>query len=114
PGIGKSFFAVVLMGWLVQEKGVNTILLDFQGMKYLFTSNGTDIKVEVGSEMDFFDEVNDPKTWWIVDMATAVQRDASTVLLACLDEQRYSEFLKLPGTTTLYMPIWTDDDIEEC
>ncbi|GLI68559.1 hypothetical protein VaNZ11_013022 [Volvox africanus] len=114
PGIGKSFFAVVLMCWLVQEKGVNTILLDFDSMKYLFTSNGTDIKVEVGSEMDFFDEAFDPKTWWIVDMATAVRRPGSTVLLATLDKQRYNDFVKLSGATTLYMPIWTDDEIEEC
>ncbi|GIL61075.1 hypothetical protein Vafri_15463 [Volvox africanus] len=114
PGIGKSFFAVVLMGWLVQEKGVSTIILDFDGLKYLFTTNGTDIKVEMGSEMDFIEEVNDPKTWWIVDTGTAFRRPASTVLLASPDRQRYKEFLKFQGTTTLFMPIWTDDEIKEC
>ncbi|GIL61138.1 hypothetical protein Vafri_15549 [Volvox africanus] len=114
PGIGKSFFAVVLMGWLVQEKGVSTIILDFDGLKYLFTTNGTDIKVEMGSEMDFIEEINDPETWWIVDTGTALQRPASTVLLASPDRQRYKQFLKLQGMTTLYMPIWTDDEIEEC
>lgn len=51
---------------------------------------------------------------WIVDMSNAVGRNATTVLLASPDRERYKEFLKLLGTTTLYMPVWTDNEILKC
>jgi hypothetical protein len=47
-------------------------------------------------------------------MGTAVERNATTVLLASPDRERYKEFLKLLGATTLYMPVWTDDEILKC
>jgi hypothetical protein len=51
---------------------------------------------------------------WIVDMGTAFGRKATTVLLASPERERYKEFLKLLGATTLYMPVWTDDEIHKC
>ncbi|GIL63338.1 hypothetical protein Vafri_17298 [Volvox africanus] len=114
PGIGKSFFAVVLMGWLVQEMGVSTFLVEFQAKRYLFTREGTDKKVEVGSITDFMAELEDPLTWWIVDMGKGEEVPACTVLLASPDQQRYKEFLKFPGSSKLYMPVWSNEEIEEC
>ncbi|GIL68812.1 hypothetical protein Vafri_22010 [Volvox africanus] len=63
PGIGKSFFVVVLMGWLVQEMGVSTFLVEYQAGRYLFKREGTNMKVEVGSITDFKEELEDPSTW---------------------------------------------------
>ena len=51
---------------------------------------------------------------WIVDMSTAVKRRAITVLLSSPDRQRYKEFVKLLGATTLFMPVWTDKEIHTC
>ncbi|GIL64892.1 hypothetical protein Vafri_18731 [Volvox africanus] len=114
PGIGKSFFAVVLMGWLVQEIGVSTFLVEYQAGRYLFTREGTNIKVEEGSKTDFKEELEDPLTWWIVDMGKGAEVPACTVLLASPDQQRYKEFLKFPGSSKLYMPVWSNEEIEEC
>ena len=47
-------------------------------------------------------------------MSTAVARKATTVLLSSPERNRYKEFLKLLKSTTLYMPLWTDDEIEAC
>ncbi|GIM15305.1 hypothetical protein Vretimale_18130 [Volvox reticuliferus] len=114
PGIGKSYFAVVLMGWLVQEEDVSTIVFETQDKRYLFTAKGATLNVEAGSIMDFDEEIDDSTTWWIVDMATATERDANTVVLSSPARERYKEFLKLHGATALYMPIWTDEEIEKC
>ena len=51
---------------------------------------------------------------WIVDMSQAVERKAHTVLISSPDRNRYSEFLKLLGTTKLYMPLWSDEEIAVC
>ncbi|GIM10191.1 hypothetical protein Vretimale_13944 [Volvox reticuliferus] len=114
PGIGKSYFAVVLMIWLVKEKDVSTIVYQFEGKRYLFTAKGADLNVEVGSIMDFNTELRDPTAWWIVDMAVPTLEAANTVLLSSPARERYKEFLKLRGATALYMPIWTDEEIEKC
>ncbi|GIL86335.1 hypothetical protein Vretifemale_14639 [Volvox reticuliferus] len=114
PGIGKSFFAVVLMSWLVKEQGVTTIVYESQDKRYLFMSEGTDLNVEQGDKTDFGYEIELPTTWWIVDMATATERAANTVLLASPDRTRYKGFLKLQAATTLSMPVWTDNEIEKC
>ncbi|GIL83624.1 hypothetical protein Vretifemale_12292 [Volvox reticuliferus] len=43
------------------------------------------------------------------------EHNANTVLLATsADLQQYKGFLKLRGATALYMPLWTDDEIEKC
>ncbi|GIL88105.1 hypothetical protein Vretimale_13969 [Volvox reticuliferus] len=115
PGIGKSFFAVVLMAWLVREKNVSTIVYDTASIRYLFTfSNGTSVDVEMGRRKDFTEKLMNSATWWIIDMGTALERGANTVLLASPDKARYKEFLKLQGANPLYMPIWTNDEIEKC
>ncbi|GIM10155.1 hypothetical protein Vretimale_13912 [Volvox reticuliferus] len=46
-------------------------------------------------------------------MPMATERAASTVLLSSLEQDQY-KFQKLRGATTLYMPVWTDDEIEKC
>ncbi|GIL53880.1 hypothetical protein Vafri_9398 [Volvox africanus] len=115
PGIGKSFFAFVLMGWLAKEKKVSKIVFDTQGKRHVLTSKGTDVNVMEGRiNMDFDDELEDPRTWWIVDTDIPVERAASTVLLASPDQKRYKEFVNFRGATTLYMPVWTDDEMEKC
>ncbi|GIL90065.1 hypothetical protein Vretimale_18118 [Volvox reticuliferus] len=114
PGIGKSFFAVVLMLWLVKEKDVSTIVYQCEEERCLFTAKGTDLNVEEGSITDFDKELKDPTAWWIVDMATPTRKPANTVLLSSPARERYKEFLKLRGATALYMPIWTDEEIEKC
>jgi hypothetical protein len=47
-------------------------------------------------------------------MSQAVERKAHTVLISSPDRNRYSEFLKLLGTTKLYMPLWSDEEIAVC
>jgi hypothetical protein len=51
---------------------------------------------------------------WIVDAAMAYDNRAVTVLLSSPDRERYKEFLKLTGATKLYMPLWSDEEIETC
>ncbi|GIL67898.1 hypothetical protein Vafri_21113 [Volvox africanus] len=116
PGIGKSFFAIVLMGWLVMEKKVTSIVFDSYETRYLFMFKGTDVDVVEGNKMDFKDVIDDDTAWWILDMDDPVidDRDANIVLLSSPDLKRYNKFVKLPSSTTLYMPIWTDDEIEKC
>ncbi|GIL83627.1 hypothetical protein Vretifemale_12295 [Volvox reticuliferus] len=115
PGIGKSFFAVVLMGWLVKEKKVRTIVFDTAGSRYLFTFYGMNVIVKEGNQNDFRDKLNNSATWWIIDMGPA--RDvceASTVLLASHNLDQYLTLLNLRVATALHMPLWTDDEIEKC
>ncbi|GIL88107.1 hypothetical protein Vretimale_13970 [Volvox reticuliferus] len=115
PGIGKSFFAVVLMGWLAKEKKVSTIVFDTSGVRYLFTfNNGMSVGVAVGHRKDFTEKLMNSATWWIIDTGTALERGANTVLLSSPNRELYKEFLKLQGSNVLYMPIWTDDEIEKC
>ncbi|GIL53776.1 hypothetical protein Vafri_9363 [Volvox africanus] len=114
PGIGKSFFAIVLMGWLAKEKEVSMIVLDLEDKRYLFTAKGTDINVAEGRKTDFNEEIENPTTWCIVDTGTATKRAANTVMLSFPDRELYKEFLKFPGTKTLYMPFWTRSEIHKC
>ncbi|GIL60997.1 hypothetical protein Vafri_15422, partial [Volvox africanus] len=62
PGIGKSFFAIVLMGWLVMEK-VTSIVFDSYETRYLFMFKGTDVDVVEGNKMDFKDVIDDDTAW---------------------------------------------------
>ena len=52
-----------------------------------------------------------PACRWIVDMSTAVYRNAVTVLLSSPKKDRYHEFLKLPRARKLYLDIWMDEEI---
>ncbi|GFR41476.1 hypothetical protein Agub_g2167, partial [Astrephomene gubernaculifera] len=110
----KTCFAVPLMGWLAKEKMASKIVYQHRDMRYLFSTSSGGSDVEEGSTSDFEEELQDPGVWWIVDSGTAVERPANTVLLSYPDRNRYKEFLKLLGATTLYMPVWTDDEIQEC
>ena len=47
-------------------------------------------------------------------MRQALERKAHTVLISSPDRSRYKQFLKLLGTTKLYMPIWSDVEIAVC
>ncbi|GIL53778.1 hypothetical protein Vafri_9363 [Volvox africanus] len=102
------------MGWLAKEKEVSMIVLDLEDKRYLFTAKGTDINVAEGRKTDFNEEIENPTTWCIVDTGTATKRAANTVMLSFPDRELYKEFLKFPGTKTLYMPFWTRSEIHKC
>ncbi|GIL90131.1 hypothetical protein Vretifemale_17805 [Volvox reticuliferus] len=72
-GIGKTYFPVVLMYWLVKEEKVDTIVYESQNERYLFTSKGTYPNAEKGSIMDFDEEIDDSKTWSVKGAPCLIQ-----------------------------------------
>lgn len=53
-------------------------------------------------------------TRWIVDEGDAHDSRAVTILLSAPDGDRCRRFAKQRGATTLFMPLWSDEEIESC
>ncbi|GAX79590.1 hypothetical protein CEUSTIGMA_g7031.t1 [Chlamydomonas eustigma] len=111
PGIGKSFFMFPLMHWLLLKKGVKRIVLEIEDLRYYFCVGESVIS---GGAQAFEGVLGDEETWWIVDKAKGREREAYTVLLSSPSQERCKEFLKLMGCTTLFMPVWSKEEIEKC
>ncbi|GFR52076.1 hypothetical protein Agub_g14599 [Astrephomene gubernaculifera] len=116
PGIGKSCFVVPLLGWLAKKENVIKVVVELNQKRYLFTTSsshhGPD--VEEGGISDFEQELEDTNVWWIVDTGPALYRPANTIFIASLDQNRCKGFQKFLGSTTLYMPVWSDDEMQQC
>jgi len=114
PGIGKSFFKFPLMRWLIKEGKAKHIVLQMDGERHLFSHNSD---VLMGDERAFGEKLRQQTTWWIIDQSSAAPAypyKAPTIVLSPPNRDRYKHFLKIPGSTKLYMKLWTGEEIEEC
>ncbi len=118
-GIGKSLYAVYLMWQLYQNDSSVQILWQREpttagGVAYwccgssVLKFGGADISVMLEEPSLIY--VCDPSS----NTTVPVTMNARTIVLSAPNHSRWKEFLKQKRATTLYMPVWTVNELEQC
>jgi len=110
PGIGKTYFLAYLIFQLKKRKC--QIILDMKMNNSCFLFSGT--KVLEGNIDDFKEILKDPKTWCLVDGKEPKGYAAITVLATSPLKDIYRDFSKLINSDIMWMPVWSDSEIESC
>ncbi len=116
PGIGKSWFLMYTIYRLAAEPSVPKIILHSakDHTAYLFKPNGTVSKIRnpVGDDLR---TVSDKDTWYLFDASEGGDEcfpiGVFTIVTASPNRLHYKGFMKQVGTTKLFMPTWTYDEI---
>ncbi|RHZ17103.1 hypothetical protein DYB37_012523 [Aphanomyces astaci] len=109
PGIGKTFFGFFILLQLARE---NETVVYESGMwmcRYLLSG---DTVVE-GTQDDFFEILNQPTTYYIVDGVTPPKFQAKIILLTQSKCEVWCPFYRYKCERR-YMPVWTWDEISTC
>uniref|UniRef100_A0A7S0WNW8 Crinkler (CRN) family protein n=1 Tax=Chlamydomonas leiostraca TaxID=1034604 RepID=A0A7S0WNW8_9CHLO len=112
PGIGKSYFLFYLMFTLATTLAQPVVVLHIRGLQRVLCFTGS--TVLTGTLRDFYHQLDDPKTWYLVDEVEPVFCRAKTVLVSSPNRNIYHAFLKQRGATQRFMPVWTKDEIDLC
>jgi hypothetical protein len=126
-GIGKSYFTIF---WIcnratLKEKVVWKVndtfyLLDFSVSNEASSSENAKVAKAYGpfqiNDLELREVFDDPAAWLIIDGKQKGDFDCQChILLACSStkEENHNEFSKSQLVTTLYMPVWEEEEIIE-
>ena len=109
PGIGKTYFGFVIL--LLLARAGATVVYESGNFKklYLFTKE----IVAKGTQYDFFEILNNPETYYIVDAVKPLYYSAKTILLTSPRRSIWHEFNKT-NCQPCYMPVWSRNEILKC
>ncbi|GMF31914.1 unnamed protein product [Phytophthora lilii] len=109
PGIGKTFFSYVILLHLAHAGATVVYESGKKKQRLLFSRD----MVVRGSNADFIDVLEQPKTYYIVDALRPENFAAKTILLTSPRRSIWWEFNKT-NCDSLYMPVWTWKEIMNC
>ena len=117
PGIGKSFFLVYLLWRLVRERKRVFFLYDldyiyYDGQGKIFNLNGTPLK----SEPNFWSM----DLWCLFDAKGKFEQNLTripsglckTIVSTSPRRELLNDFQKASSITSIYMPIWSEQELE--
>lgn len=112
PGIGKSMFGYYLL-YLLRCEG-KSVVFELKGDWYRFGDEGA----QKGTYYDF-DRAGffqDPTAWYLSDPKGPPKEnfEGTTVVFVSPDFERMKEFLKLPTSERIFMPVWSLEELLKC
>ena len=131
PGIGKSVFLAYLLWTIVQNNREKKISIVYKsGPDNVLALMATDTSdAEIWSThkdapprpQEFWDAVSDavntPSSWVLLDSCEHLEEAeavANTVLVTSPRADIFNEFAKFAKDSTLWMPVWTWEELEDC
>ena len=112
PGIGKSMFGYYLL-YLLRCEG-KTVVFELKGAWYRFGDEGA----EKGRLDDFYyaGYLDDPESWYLSDPKDRPEENfaGTTIVLVSPAFERVKEFLKLPTSKRIFMPVWSLEELLKC
>ncbi|CAM9507463.1 unnamed protein product [Pylaiella littoralis] len=112
PGIGKSMFGYYLL-YLLRCEGKN-VVFELKGDWYRFGNEGA----QEGTYQEFRRAgfTRDPTAWYLSDPEGSPREnfEGTTTVLVSPDYERIKEFLKLPTSKRIFMPVWSLEELLKC
>jgi len=115
PGIGKSWFGLYVAFRLLSESEPPTIVWEARRRSSRTLIRGG--KVLRGDLGSFVSELDDTRTWYLVDEAVfpgAVEVEARTLVFSSPKRENYRFTLKSTASTIRFLPVWSWEEIETC
>ncbi|KAG2445299.1 hypothetical protein HYH02_008766 [Chlamydomonas schloesseri] len=117
PGTGKSLFRYYLLARLVALPEPPPYILwqsSVTGVVWCYDDETKRVR-RGKSWMDFEDELQDSKTWYILDAVPAPDLDIEArIILITSPNPSLLKDMDKAGAQVLYMPLWSLDELKEC